>query len=54
MDNIILPIGKAHQRKIREQKELEGEIPIHINRDISNAIIKPIDRKLATQDSGRI
>ena len=48
MTNIILPVGKAHQRKIREQKELEGEIP-SINRDISNAIVKPIDRKLATQ-----
>jgi hypothetical protein len=48
MSNIILPIGKAHQRKIREQKELEGEIP-PINRDISNAIVKPIERKLATQ-----
>jgi len=53
MDNIILDVGKAHQRVIREQKEkddLSGLVEPswkNINRDITNAIVKPIDRALA-------
>jgi len=52
-DRIILPVGKAHQRVIREQKEKEenesNEKPIWegINTDIKNAIVKPIERSLA-------
>jgi hypothetical protein len=54
-DKIILSVGKAHQRKIREEKEKEElesrKTPIWhgINRDIKNAIVKPIDRKLAKE-----
>jgi len=54
-ERIILPVGKAYQRIIREQKEEEeknsGEPPIWegINRDISNAIVKPIERSLAKE-----
>ena len=53
MNNIVLPIGKAHQRIIREQKSNDelnnNEIPVWktINTDISNAIVKPITRDLA-------
>jgi hypothetical protein len=54
-DRIILPVGKAHQRKIREEKKREelesGKAPIweSINRDISNAVVKPIERSLAKE-----
>lgn len=50
-DNIILAVGKAHQRVIREQKEKEdnGETWKHLNRDIGNAVIKPITNKLAKE-----
>jgi len=53
MDNVIFNVGKAYQRVVREKKELEEsnstETPnwLNINRDISNAVVKPIDRKLA-------
>jgi len=52
-EQIILPVGKAYQRVIREQKEAEEKSsdspPIWegINREISNAVIKPIDNALA-------
>lgn len=54
-ERIILPVGKAHQRLIREQKQkeesaLEGT-PIWetINTDIKNAVVRPIDRALAKE-----
>jgi hypothetical protein len=49
---LTLKVGKAHQRIIREKKEIEyqksGEkIWENINRDISNGIVKPINHSLA-------
>ena len=53
-NKLSFEVGKAHQRKIREEKELEykqsGEkIWENINKDISNAVVKPIDFKLARE-----
>jgi hypothetical protein len=50
-DNIILPVGKAHQRIIREQKDKEDTEQAwkSVDRDIKNAIVKPISRKLAKE-----
>ena len=51
-ERIILPVGKAHQRVMREQKALEeSETPYweSINRDISNAVVRPIERSLAKE-----
>jgi hypothetical protein len=52
-NNIILDVGKAHQRIIREQKQndeiINNQEPFwkSINRDINNAIVKPITRQEA-------
>jgi hypothetical protein len=54
-NQVILSVGKAHQRLIREQKALDDlnaiEQPIwhNINRDISNAVVKPVDMQTATK-----
>jgi len=54
-ERIILPVGKAYQRVIRERKDEEErnspDEPIWhgINRDISNAVVKPIERSLAKE-----
>lgn len=54
-ETIILPVGKAHQRIMREKKAEEESqqegTPIWetINRDISNAVVRPINRDLAKE-----